>query len=54
MRAEFCRHLPRDMKKCSGYKSLKLKSVNMTSHENEPLSTKSPLNSYGFVKERYF
>lgn len=26
----------------------------MTSHENDPLSTKSPLNSYNFVKERYF
>lgn len=43
---------PRDIKKWSGYKSLKLKSVKMTSHENDPLSTKSPLNSCGFVKEK--
>ena len=44
--------LPRDIKKWSGYRSLKLKSVKMTSHEKDPLSTKSPLNSYNFVKDK--
>jgi hypothetical protein len=39
--------LPRAMKKCSGYSSLNPNRVKMHSTENEPLSTKSPLKSYG-------
>ena len=38
-------HLPLAMKKCSGYNNLKENRVSITSTENEPRSTKSPLNN---------
>lgn len=39
------------MKKWSGYRSLKLNNVKIHSTENDPLSTKSPLNSWVIVKK---
>jgi hypothetical protein len=45
------RMLPRDMKKCSGYRSLKPNRMKIHSTENDPRSTKSPLNSCGSLRK---
>eukprot|EP01139_Manchomonas_bermudensis_P024511 Amastigsp_a842847_614.p3 type:complete len:177 gc:universal Amastigsp_a842847_614:1143-613(-) len=42
---------PRVMKKWRGYATLHATIVSTTSTPNEPRSTKSPLNRYGFVSE---
>lgn len=48
--ASYDRTLPRDMKKCSGYKSLNPNNVKIHSTEKDPRSTKSPLNSCGSLR----
>lgn len=43
--------LPRLRWKCSGYSSLNARRTRIHSHDHCPLSTKSPLNKYGFRGE---